>query len=242
MVFASLVLSLLLMYNDAMNGYFQGFSEHTQFGSESLCPKQNRIGLLGGTFNPIHCGHLDMAYIALYEFALGEVVFLPLGMPPHKRDEYIAPAFHRTEMIRLAISQESRFTLSTIETSREGLTYTVDTLEALRRLKRNTAFYYIIGADTLFELPSWRNYERVMLLTDFICILRPGQDDQNVRRYADELNSKYGQKIYIAGERGPNISSSIIRQQAAENKLKSGLVPDTVAQYIKLHRVYMEEE
>ncbi len=216
-------------------------TEFSHLQTEHLGIKPNRIGLLGGTFNPIHNGHLKMAYIALYEFGLGEIVFLPLGTPPHKRDDFIANVHHRLEMIKIAISDEKRFTLSKLETQRKGYTYTVDTLELLASSKKSTAYYYIIGADTIFELENWRNYERVLLLTDFICILRPGQDIAKVQQHADRLNERFGHKIHIANEWGPNISSSQIRSQVAANKLADGLVPRKVAQYIVQQRVYNQE-
>jgi nicotinate-nucleotide adenylyltransferase len=214
-------------------------AEFSRIDTEYL--KQNRVGLLGGTFNPVHNGHLKMAYIALYEFGLGEIVFLPLGDPPHKRHDYLASAEHRLEMIRLAIAEEKRFVLCTAETDRHGFTYTVDTLELLTRAQPQTSFYYIIGADTLFELENWKNYERVFFLTDFICIMRPGHDQREVLKCADRLNNRFGHKIYIADERGPDISSSQIRTQICENKLSGGLVSTKVATYIIKHRVYNQE-
>lgn len=213
--------------------------EFSRIDAEYL--KQNRLGLLGGTFNPVHDGHLKMAYIALYEFGLGSVVFLPLGNPPHKRNEFLASTEHRLEMIRIAIADEKRFSLSTAETDREGYTYTVDTLETLSRTQAHTLFYYIIGADTLFELENWRNYERVFLLTDFVCIMRPGHDYKQVLHCADKLNRRFGHKIFIANERGPDISSSQIRAQVLENKLSDGLVPKMVAKYMIQHNIYNQE-
>lgn len=224
-----------------MNDYLRDLSEFSCLETECMATRHNRVGLLGGTFNPIHCGHISMAYIALYEFSLGEVVFIPLGQPPHKRDEYIAPAFHRMEMIRLAISDEKRFSVSPIEIERSGYTYTVDTMESLTKSRKDTHFYYIIGADTLFELPTWKNYERVFFLTDFICVLRPGQDDNKVRSFADTLNSKFGEKVHIARERGPNVSSSLIRQLASARRMPKGLVPEPVAWYIQHNCVYNKE-
>ncbi len=216
-------------------------TEYACLETDFLSSKQNRVGLLGGTFNPVHCGHISMASISLYEYSLGEVIFLPLGLPPHKQDTHIASAAQRLEMIRLAIAQEPRFSISTIETSRSGLTYTVDTMELLTQARKNTTFYYIIGADTLFELPTWKKYERVLLLTDFICILRPGQDDISVRQFAQKLNNDFGDKIHIAGERGPCISSSQIRALARAHRLPDGLVPKAVLEYIKWNGLYSKE-
>ncbi len=224
-----------------MSVYQQDIFEFSNLETKCIVTKNNRVGLLGGTFNPIHCGHISMAYIALYEFSLGEVVFLPLGTPPHKSDERVAPASNRLDMIRLAIEEEVRFSVSTIETDRSGYTYTVDTMEMLNRIRKDTDFYYIIGADTLFELKTWKNIERVFRLTDFICILRPGQDDIKVRQYADKLNNEYGHKIYVAQECGPAVSSTEIRMLASENVFAKGMVPDKVAQYIRQNNVYSAE-
>ena len=166
------------------------YPEFSSLETEYLQQKPKRIGLLGGTFNPVHNGHLQMAYIALYEFLLGEIIFLPLHLPPHKTDEYVAPALQRLEMLHIAIADERRFSISTIETERKGVTYTVDTLELLSRGKTDVSYYYIIGADTLMQLENWRHIERVMFLTDFICIYRPGQDTKSVQVQADRLNSR----------------------------------------------------
>ncbi len=216
------------------------YTEFSTLGTEYLQPKQKRIGLLGGTFNPVHNGHIEMANIALYEFLLGEVIFLPVGKPPHKSDDFVASAEHRLKMLKLATANENRFSVSCVEVDREGTTYTIDTLEMLSRKDKNASFYFIIGSDTLFELKTWRSLERVMLLTDFICVMRPGQDEFSVRSYARILNAQYGNKIYLANERGSNVSSSQIRALAAKNKLCKGLVPESVANYITQHRIYIQ--
>ena len=216
-------------------------TEFVRFETECIHSKQNKIGLLGGTFNPIHNGHISMAYIVLYEFLLGKIVFLPSCNPPHKKDELIAPQQLRVDMIRLAIEDEPRFCLSSAEIDRGGITYTVDTLEMLSRTNKDAEYYYIIGADTLFEIESWRNFERVIRLTNFLCVLRPGQDDIKVQQYAASLNGRYGHKIYISDERGLDISSSLIRQLVADGRPYLGLVPSKVACYIEQNHVYFKE-
>ncbi len=211
---------------------------------DTLClhPKQNRMGLLGGTFNPVHNGHIAMAYIALYEFLLGHVMFIPLGSPPHKKGESIAPAEQRLSMLRLAIAGESRFTVSDMEIRRKGITYTVDTLEALCRAHPDTEYYYIIGADTLYELTTWKNYQRVFKLVSFICVLRPGLNDNGATQYATALNTRFGCQVYVARDKGPDISSTLIRNMAAQNHTISGLLPKSVAEYIRQNRVYAKED
>ncbi len=215
----------------------QYYTEFSKLDTNALL-KQNRIGLLGGTFNPVHNGHIEIAKIAAYEFSLGEVAFLPLGCPPHKKNKYIAPADRRLDMLTLAIEDEQRFSISTAEICREGFTYTVDTLEILTRRNKKAEYYYIIGADTLFELTSWKNYERVFCLTNFICVLRPGQPDKKAAEYANMLNSRYGYKFFVAKDRGPDISSSHIRELVKDGRVCDGLVPYKVARYIEKHRLY----
>lgn len=215
----------------------QYYTEFSELEKGTLL-KQNRVGILGGTFNPIHNGHIAIAKIALYEFSLGEIVFLPVGRPPHKRCEFLASAERRLDMIRLAVEDEKRFSVDPMEIYREGYTYSVDTLEILTREHKNTEYYYIIGADTLFELVTWKNCERVFNLTSFICVLRPGQDDKKAQVYAGMMNEKYGYKFYVAKDKGPDISSSCIREIARSGGIYEGLVPQKVAGYIEKHRLY----
>jgi len=225
---------------DMDNRTFSNATEFSVIDTVCLQPKANHVGLLGGTFNPVHNGHLRMARVALDEFMLGEVVFIPSGNPPHKRSEAIVPAEHRMNMLRLAISGENRFSMDTLEVDRPGLTYTVDTLEALLRVHRDTVYHYIIGADTLYELPTWRNFERVITLTCFICVLRPGVADEGSYAFAEALNSKYGPRIVIAREKGLDISSSLIRSLVADGQSAAGLMPEAVSDYIKLNRLYRQ--
>jgi nicotinate-nucleotide adenylyltransferase len=226
--------------SDMKSAAHGGEAEFSSIDTLSIQPRQNRGGLLGGTFNPVHNGHIRMAYIAMDEFLLGEVVFIPLGVPPHKRNQHIASAEHRLAMLHLAIGSEKRFSVDTIEITRTGFTYTVDTLEALCKVHPDTDYYYIIGADTLYELHAWRNFERVIMMTRFICVLRPGVEDGAARDYAKELNVRYGERVFVAREKGPDISSSLIRDMAAGNRIASGLMPENVAQYIRLNRIYIQ--
>lgn len=216
----------------------QEYTDFAPIKTQCAAPNLKKVGLLGGTFNPIHNGHITIASIALREFLLGEVIFLPLGIAPHKTSSCIAPTEQRLDMINLAIEDYPSFFVSTIEVNRKGITYSVDTLESLNKSSINTQFYYIIGADTLFELHTWKNITRVLSLTNFICVLRPGIDDKKVAEYAALLNEKYDNKIYIADDKGPSISSSEIRSLAENSALSSSLVPDKVARYIEQNRIY----
>lgn len=205
-------------------------------------PKANKIGLLGGTFNPVHNGHIRMAQIAFEEFMLGKVLFLPSGQPPHKQGEFIAPAYMRTDMLKLAIYDYPSFFVSNVEIERKGTTYTVDTLEYLTLENPGSEYYFIIGADTLFELHTWRNIERVLELTKFICVLRPGTDYNKVSCYANLMQNKYPGSVMVAERKGPCISSTQVRELAAMGQSLEGYVTKEVAQYINENRLYFCEE
>ena len=145
--------------------------------------------------------------------------------------------------LELAIEGYERFSLSTLEIDRKGTTYTIDTLEQLRAKDPQTSdYYFIIGADTLFELPTWKNINRVMQLADFICVMRPGIDEKMTRDYAKMICSKSPCTIYIADEKGPNISSTHVRMMAANDELSSSYVPPAVLRYIIKKNVYTNED
>lgn len=210
--------------------------------SERPMPKANKIGLLGGTFNPVHNGHIRMAQIAFEEFLLGKVLFLPSGQPPHKQGDFIAPAHMRTDMLKLAIYDYPSFFVSNVEIERKGTTYTVDTLEYLTLENPGSEYYFIIGADTLFELHTWKNIERILGLTKFICVLRPGTDYNKVISYANLMQAKYPGSVMVAESKGPSISSTKVRELASTGQSLEGYVPREVAQYINGNRLYFCEE
>src|SRR5512136_2810470 len=120
----------------------------------------NRIGILGGTFNPIHLGHLAAAEEVCDRLRLGQVIFIPSFLPPHKHDEDMPSAGQRHEMVRLAIAGNPRFTLSDIEIRREGRSYTIDTIDQLRRGRRDAELFFITGLDSFLEIRTWKEWQR----------------------------------------------------------------------------------
>jgi nicotinate-nucleotide adenylyltransferase len=132
-----------------------------------------KIGILGGSFNPIHNGHLAMAEAALRAHGLDRVIFVPAGRPPHKRSD-LAPAADRLEMVRLATRGREGVEASGIEIERPGTSYTVDTLEAFRALYPGAELYFIIGEDSVPELPGWREPARILALARIVAVNRPG--------------------------------------------------------------------
>mgnify|MGYP000151674076 CR=1 FL=1 len=196
------------------------------------------IGLLGGTFNPVHNGHLYMARKALDEFGLEKVVFIPSGNPPHKANETVAHAEHRYAMLELALEGAPGFFISRVELDRPGPTYTADTLETLHRASPDSRFYFIIGADTLCDLHTWRNFERVAQLAAFICFMRPGVREETVRAYMRALADTYGLKTLLSAYAGLDVSSRQVREALSQRRPVDGLVGEKVARYIRDNGVY----
>ena len=145
--------------------------------------RMERVGLLGGSFNPIHLAHVHLAREALAGGHVDEVVFLPTGNPPHKGAE-LAGRQARYEMTCLAVEGEANMSVSREEIDRQGVIYTVDTLRALGNRMPDARFVYLIGADTLLLLPTWREIGTVITLCGFLVCMRPGEDDAAAREAA----------------------------------------------------------
>ena len=193
---------------------------------------KRKIGILGGTFSPPHCAHLFMAEQAYYEFFLDQVILLPLGDPPHKRGEEILPASLRIRMLEAMAKDRSFLAVSRMETERSGYTYTVDTLERLSRTY-GEEYYYIIGADTLFELENWRRFPDVAKLTEFICFLRSGINRSDVVEKMEQLKSKYGKEILLSKTIAPDVSSTQIREKMRRGESVKNLVPEVVRKILE---------
>ena len=196
-----------------------------------------KVAFLGGSFNPPHNGHLMIAENVLKEFGLDEVVFLPLGTPPHKSG--IASAEDRKRMCELLIEGKRGLSVSTIELEREGYTYTFDTLTFLRENHDIKELKYIIGTDTLFNIEKWYRHKEVFLLTDFICVPRPGDDLDKAMAKRTELAETYGCRIDMSGFFGPDISSTGIRDDIREGRDVSGKLSPEVERYIKEKNLYV---
>lgn len=187
-----------------------------------------RIGLLGGTFNPIHNGHLAFAEGAVRKLCLDKVIFIPAYIPPHKRPDRLAYSEDRFKMIELAITGRSEFEISRYEIDKGQITYTVDTVEYFRNsYPKDTEFYFLIGADSLRELDIWKDIGRLSRLCRFVVGDRPGFG----------RNSKHSwiERIDITPV---DVSSSQIRRRIKEGKAISGLLPKAVGDYIIKNNLY----
>jgi len=200
-----------------------------------------RIGILGGTFDPIHNGHLIMAEIIRGAFELDRVLFIPSGNPPHKKNQTVTDAEHRYNMVCEALKGNPYFEKSRIEVDREGYTYTIDTLGILNEQYRGIAdLYYIIGADVLYDLLTWKDYEKVFGICKFIAALRPGTGKEGFRERIKYLEDRVSASILEAEIPLIEISSTMIRNRVKEGKSIKYLVPETVENYIKKEGLYLK--
>ena len=199
-----------------------------------------KIGIMGGTFNPIHIGHLMLAEHAYEEFSLDEVIFLPSARPPHK-DQQILSDINRKEMILLATQDNPHFSFSSLEFERKGTTYTVDTMRELNKRYPKDTFYFIIGADSFFALESWYNPKELFRQTSFVVATRDGHKKEELEKHKNTLEQQYQAKIQFLNSPNIEISSRSIRKRVLEGKSISYYVPKAVEEYIKRHRLYLSE-
>ena len=188
--------------------------------------------MLGGTFNPIHLGHLLIAQDALEQGRLGQVVFIPTAKPPHKSVAGNVSAAHRLNMLRLGIAGDKRFAVDDLEIRRGGKSYSVETLAELQRRQPAADFYFIIGADSLAELHLWRDVEQLVRLCRFLVVARPGY----IAKPAAKLT---GLRYKLVATHPAEISSREIRVRVARGQSIRYLVPESVRQYIERQQLYL---
>ncbi len=189
-----------------------------------------RIGLLGGTFNPVHRAHLALARAAMKRFRLDRVLFIPCARPPHKRVRRLAPARHRVAMLRAAIRGRPGFGISDVEIKRGGVSYSIDTLRALRRRHPGAEFCFLIGADMARELPAWKDIHALGGLCRFAVSARPG--------VAMPRRWPAGVRVAPFRARTGAVSSSDIRERISRGLSIRGLVPPAVEKYIRSRKLY----
>jgi nicotinate-nucleotide adenylyltransferase len=195
-----------------------------------------KVGVLGGTFDPIHVGHVAAAAAALECANLDRVLFVPSAQPPH-RAAALAPAPDRLEMCRLATEGEPRFEVSDIEIERGGRSYTVDTLIELTRLQPDDDLFLILGWDAARLLRSWRQPEKVVELASIVIISRPGIQEPHETDFVDAgLDS--GRFTLCAGQTTPDVSGSAVRRAIGRGESVAGLVPAKVERYVAMHHLY----
>ncbi|MFR4250585.1 MAG: nicotinate-nucleotide adenylyltransferase [Christensenellales bacterium] len=205
--------------------------------STQVCLGKSQIGILGGTFNPVHRAHIMMATQALAEYQLDRVLLIPTGQPPHKDGEQIASAKHRLAMLECAVQDHPGLYVSPMEIQRRGTTYTVDTLYQLQA-QHPAVYSFIIGADTLCDLPNWKEIATVCKMCRFIAFYRDGMDLGKTNLAKEYMEQTYGAKISVSPSKIPHISSTHIRQQILCGGSVREYVPARVERYLKEHEVY----
>lgn len=200
--------------------------------------RRKRIGILGGTFNPIHLGHLLIAQDAMEQMGLDQVKFIPSAMPPHKTVNKLAGERDRLQMISLAIRSNARFEVDDIEIRRGGKSYSVDTLTELRRREPRADFYFIIGADSLRELHLWRQVQLLVTLCTFVTVPRPGFDPKPIIDPRLDAATRRRLRQHVLRGHACDIASREIRARVASGRSIRYLVGDAVHSYIRRRRLY----
>ena len=211
-----------------------------------------KLGIFGGTFNPIHYGHLRIAEEVREIFGLENVIFMPSGIPPFKvHGAELIPALHRAEMVRLAIKTNPFFEFSDLEIKRKGISYTVDTLESLKNEYPQASLYFIAGADAMAEFPKWHRPERILELAQIIIVTRPGVALSGLRNLLIYGIPEEGLRDFIEGKKGQfihspfnfvrvsaiSISGTMIRAFIKSKKSIKYLLPEEVEYYIIKNRI-----
>lgn len=212
------------------------------FGIEG---NRKRIGIMGGTFNPIHNGHLAIAEGAREQFFLEKVLFIPSGVPYMKNLQTVLPAAIRCEMTALAIADSPYFALSDLEISdaEQGKnTYTFETLQKLRRMDPEAAYYFILGADSLFDIERWKHPELIFQNCTILAAVRGAEAEtplqDNLAGQIQYLQEKYQASIAMLKMEAMELSSTQIRRCIKEGKSIQKMVPEAVASYIQNHHLY----
>lgn len=214
-----------------------------------------KIGILGGTFNPIHLAHLRIAEEVRETLVLDRVIFIPAASPPHKLMQGELPFEVRCELVRIAIADNPAFELSRVEGEREGKSYSVDTLRMLGRQRPDDELFFIIGSDSFLEFGLWHEYGEIFAVSNIVVVERPGarvdnlvdalppevRDDFAYDAAAKRLDHRSGRQVHYLGECQLDISSTRIRSLARQGRSIRYLVPDGVERYILEQGLYADE-
>lgn len=197
-----------------------------------------KIGILGGTFDPIHLGHLATAETVREIFSLDEILFIPAARPPHKVKNHVTPEVHRLMMTYLATKSNEKFQVSPMEILRDGLSYTLNTINELhKKFGASTELFFIIGADSLKDLPTWYHSRELVSTCHFIATTRPNVEVNfdDVKKFFGELGQK---NIHQVTTPGIEISSTEIRRRVKQGLSIKYLVPEVVEEYILKEQLY----
>ncbi|ATD55852.1 nicotinate-nucleotide adenylyltransferase [Clostridium chauvoei] len=195
-----------------------------------------RIGIIGGTFNPIHLAHLYIAYEAKHQLNLDKVIFMPAGSPPHKDTKGILKASLRYDMVKMAIASYKDFEISDYEIKKQGYSYTFETLNYLS--SPDNKIFFITGADCLMDIEKWREPEKILSTCNFVVFNRSGYNKELLINQKEKIEKKYKTNISFLDTIDLEISSSMVRERIKNNKRVDFFVPKEVLDFIKKNQLY----
>lgn len=203
--------------------------------------KQTRIGIMGGTFDPVHLGHLVTAERARSEFSLDQVLFLPSGISPHKTAKQVSSAEDRYMMTLLATLSNPYFEVSRIDIDREGISYTIDSLKILKdNFGQDTELFFITGADAIFEIMNWKDSNQYLKIAHFIAASRPGFSLEELPASTREWVARHQERFHLLRVPAMAISSTDIRERVKAGDSIRYMVPELVDHYIRRHGLYLK--
>lgn len=198
-----------------------------------------RVAILGGTFDPIHNGHISVAKEILKKTDVEKVLFVPNGMPPHKDLEDVTSAEIRLEMARAAVENEENMYVSSIEVERKGYAYTVDTISQIKEIiGADVNLRFVMGADAFLYITSWKDYKRLLEICSFIAVTRPGYNKKELQSEINSMEAMVDCDVEIIEINPVDVSSSEIRELVRDSKSISSLVPKEVANCIQINNLY----
>lgn len=203
--------------------------------------KQQKIGIMGGTFDPIHYGHLLIAQSAADEFDLDKVLFVPTGKSPHKQTELVTEPEVRCEMVKLAIASNERFLFSDIEVNNKETNYTYLTLQKFSKQYPKAKLYFIMGGDSLKDFKSWREPEKICRQAVILAAVRDEMIGQEMREAIQEIRELFHAEIFMLHSPNFSVSSHNIRKRLEKRSSVRYLIPDEVLQYIYRENIYTGE-
>lgn len=200
-----------------------------------------RCGIMGGTFDPIHFGHLTAANTVLESMHLDQIIFIPTGQPPHKNDRIVTNAQDRYRMTLLATYSHPDFYVSRIEIERQGYTYTKDTLSELMELyQQNIELFFIIGTDSLYQISTWKDPQRIFELCQVVVVNRGNNDLTELKAHIRLTEKTYKTKVHLVRIPALEISSTQIREKVRNHQSITYLLPEVVEKYIYNQELYIE--
>lgn len=195
-----------------------------------------RIGLFGGTFDPVHSGHIALAKRVVNAFSLDRLIFIPAGNPPHKQNKHVTDAKHRVEMVRLATADEPKFSVSDYEVESETPNYSYLTISHFKEAFPDDEIFFLIGGDSFRNLPDWKNYRTLLTLCTFIVVPRPGVEKH------EYLEKFHGDEVpphaLFLKDFAYDLSSTEVRETFVQGKDAGGKVPEAVLAYIQKNQLY----